>query len=231
MHGKPSPHCGCPAHTPRRLQRGVSLVELMIATAVGLIVLAGATKLFVDHVQANRRALLEVRLHQDIRAATELMSRGLRRAGYWQAALEAGPVTDNPYGQIQLGSAAADQTVYSHSREVENGVVDPDELGGFQVDNGTLRMLLSGRWQALTDPAVVQVSRLAVTAEASAVPLGHLCVPACSAAQADCPRLQVRRYRISLTARSTTDPLLSRELHTTVRVRNDDLGTARCPSG
>jgi type IV pilus assembly protein PilW len=218
---------------PRRSQQGLSLVEMMIGAVIGLIILAGATRLFVDHVQVNRRLMLEARLHQDLRAAADLMARSLRRAGYWQAALQASrdPTVSNPYRQIEPSTTVAGQATYSHSRDVEDGRVDRTEASGFRLSTDTLQMLIGGSWQSLTDPGVVRVTQLAVTPEELTVPLGHLCVPACLATDASCPRLHVRRYRIDLTGRATSDPLLTRELHTTVRVRNDDIGVARCPAG
>ena len=58
----------------------------MVGVAVGLFVAGGAAKLFVDNLSNNRRMLVETRINQDLRAATDLIARDLRRAGYWRNA-------------------------------------------------------------------------------------------------------------------------------------------------
>ena len=69
-----------------RGQRGLSIVELLIGLAIGLFIVGGAIKLFVDNLTNNRRLLLETRVNQDLRAAADLIARDLRRAGYWRNA-------------------------------------------------------------------------------------------------------------------------------------------------
>lgn len=217
----------------RESQRGMSLVAMMVAAAIGLFIAAAATQFFVGQVQSARRMALDARLHQDLRAAADLMSRDLRRAGYWQGALQTreSSAQTNPYARIELtGSPNARQARYSHSRDnVEDGLVGSHEAAGFRVEDDSLQALVGGRWQALTDPSVVQITHLAITAHAQTVSLGHLCTPACTDSDAACPRLTQRRLRIELAGRSASDPGMVRQLQTDVRVRNDDIGSPRCP--
>lgn len=214
----------------RQWQHGISLVEMMVVSVIGLFIVAATTRLFVAHLQAHRRVLLEARLHQDLRAAADLMARGLRRAGYWQGALESSrdAAIANPYRQIAFTNPALAQITYSYSRGEENDLVDGAEATGFRQSEDALQSLTGGIWQALTDSRTVQITRLAVTPDEQTVPLGHLCTPACVATDPACPRLRLRSYRIDITGRSASDPTMTRELHTTVRVRNDDIGSARC---
>jgi len=59
---------------PRRTtQRGMSMIELMVGTVVGLIIIAGLITLYVSNLTGSRRLMLEARLNQDLRAASDLV--------------------------------------------------------------------------------------------------------------------------------------------------------------
>lgn len=66
----------------RSVQRGMSLVELMIAMTVGLIALAGVGYLYLESRQAFRSIDNLSRMQETARYAMEILSRDLRMAGY-----------------------------------------------------------------------------------------------------------------------------------------------------
>jgi type IV pilus assembly protein PilW len=219
---------------PSRPQRGLSLVELLISTAIGLVVVAGALGLFAGQIVDSRRLLLEARLQQDLRAAADVVARDLRRAGYWQAAPR-GPAASpraNPYRAIRPeGPAAAALASYSYSRDaVENNTVDSNEHFGVRLSAGAIQLLDGGGgWQQVTDPGTVQITRLAMSPSTRSVSLGHLCAPACTDSSADCPRVRVRGLDVIVEGRSPGDPRVVREVREAVRVRNDDVPVVACP--
>ena len=65
----------------RRGSRGLSLIELMVAVAIGLFLVSGAMTLFVSNVVSSRRLSVETRMNQEMRAAADLIARDVRRAG------------------------------------------------------------------------------------------------------------------------------------------------------
>ncbi|MDP1789633.1 MAG: hypothetical protein Q8L12_03580 [Methylibium sp.] len=73
------------------------MVELLVGFTVALFVVIGSIVLLVDQLRDSRRLLLEARVHQDLRAAADLISRDLRRAGFWQRTSTDRP---NPYQDI-----------------------------------------------------------------------------------------------------------------------------------
>jgi len=221
-------------HTGEANQRGLSLVELLVGMVIALIVAAGALKLLAGQLDGNRRLLLEARLHQDLRAASDLIARDLRRAGYWQSALQGTrwPAQPNPYGAMSpAGTAAAASTSYSYSRDaIENDALDGNESFGMRLNAGALQLLEgAGGWQQLTDAGTVLVTALSITPQTRAIGLGHLCSPACTPADPACPRLNVRHFDILIQGRSTADPNVTREVRESVRVRNDELPVVACP--
>lgn len=69
-------------HEHRR-QRGVTLVEVMIAMLVGLILLAGITTLVVNASRSNRDVDAAARQLENGRYAAQTLSQHLQHAGFW----------------------------------------------------------------------------------------------------------------------------------------------------
>jgi len=90
--------------TRRDPQLGLSLVELMIAVALGLMVLGVVISVFWNTLQSNKKALRMARLVQELRAVTDVMARDLRRAGYWKLSSFA----TRPKADIRVGGGTAD---------------------------------------------------------------------------------------------------------------------------
>ncbi len=66
----------------RRWQRGLSIVELMVGVTIGLLVVAAAAVMMSGQLVENRRLLVEAQIQQDLRAASDIITRDLRRSGY-----------------------------------------------------------------------------------------------------------------------------------------------------
>jgi uncharacterized protein YneF (UPF0154 family) len=59
----------------------MSIVELMVGVAIGLLIVAAATLMMSGQLSENRRLLVEAQLQQDLRAAADIMTREIRRTG------------------------------------------------------------------------------------------------------------------------------------------------------
>jgi type IV pilus assembly protein PilW len=228
------------AMSQRRISRGLSLVELMVGIAVGLMVVAGASFVAVNQLGDNRRLLLETQVQQDLRAAADMVARDLRRAGYWGAA-ETGVwkgddpnVALNQYSTMSPSAAGAsvEEVTYSFSRDaVEDGAVDDDrERFGFKLDGGAVKMLVGGVWQALTDTNVLAVTKFDVRVERQTVQ--QACFKECAGAgggTACWPTQDVRRFTIKIEGHAVSDANVLRSVRDSVRVRNDPVSGA-CPA-
>jgi prepilin-type N-terminal cleavage/methylation domain-containing protein len=75
-------------HSPRktkltsRFQAGFTLVEMMIAVALGLIVVLAAVGFVVSIAKANSENIRVTRLTQQLRSISEVMTREIRRSRY-----------------------------------------------------------------------------------------------------------------------------------------------------
>ncbi|MEO7337315.1 MAG: prepilin-type N-terminal cleavage/methylation domain-containing protein [Caldimonas sp.] len=221
-----------------RTARGLTLVELMIGIAIGLVIAAAAISFLATSLHEQRRLLLESRLMQDLRTAADIVARDLRRAGYWGAAADSvrqfdtGSAPANPYLAIAPSSAASDSVAFLYSRDAnENGVVDANERFGFRLRAGILEMQLgAGNWQALTDPGTLSVGTFSIEPSVQDVTLEQGCQSACPSASIDCPpRVSVRSLAVLLTGNAVADPSLSRTVRSLIRLRNDAV-TGACPA-
>ena len=190
-------------NTTRHLQRGLSLVELMVGSAIGLIVVASALLALTHHLRESRGQLLETRLMQDLRTATELVAHNLRRAG---------PVNETENG-VRFSHAGAEAEM------------------AYRLRAGVIEMKLGdGYWQAMTDANTLRVATFSITPRVDETVLTGFCARPCAeGSDATCPpRQQVRSLAIRVEGRAANDPAVTRSTHTTVRLRNDALlGT--CP--
>jgi prepilin peptidase dependent protein B len=166
----------------RALQsHGLSIVEFMVGIAVGLFIVGGATKLFVDYLGSNRTLLLETRVNQDLRAAADLVVRDLRRASYWRNAT-AGISTvpsvlpaSNPYRTVDY-NAGTETLTYSYSKDAVDAIDATTEAFGVKrgvvSGKGVLQLQTAGGWQTITDPGTLDipsVNGLTITPTASRV--------------------------------------------------------------
>jgi type IV pilus assembly protein PilW len=217
--------------------RGLSIMELLIGIAVGMIVISGAAMLFARNLSGSKLLLAESRLNEDLRNAADLLTRDLRRAGYWGNAIKgtqaigAGAITTaNPYSD---STASAQQVDYRFSREVdvpENDALDPSsEQFGFRLHDKAIQMQVgTDNWSDITDKTSVEITTFTVTPTVTSVSLGDACPNACLPGQPNCPTATVRSYAVLLHGVSVRDSGLQRTLRSTVRVRNDQV-SGTCP--
>jgi prepilin peptidase dependent protein B len=222
-------------NSSRRAERGMSLVELLVGMVVGLFIVAGATYFVVNFNADNRRMLLEARLSQDMRAAMDVITRDVRRAGYWQNAYKGAsyygqigtpvPYDGTGYAAMTPAIGTANAITYSYSKAIDlDEVADATEQYGFALANGVLTTTIgSSGAQPLTDAGTTVVD--AFTATMVPVALDVVCPGECPAA--GCPKSYVREVAIVLTAHALTDTKVVRTLRNKVRIRND-LQTGTC---
>lgn len=218
-------------HRPSPRRHGLSLVELMVGITVGLFLIGGALSLFVSNIQNSRRLLVEARMNQDLRAAADLITRDLRRAGYWgnavQGTIASGTgttTTANPYAAV-APSAAASTITYNYSQDAtENNTLDDNEQFGFRLQNNVIQMRTAANtsWQAVTDPNVLEVLELKIDDSGSTtIGMGSICSTTVLPGAANYPSITLRQYTLTITAQAPGDSTIKRQLRTNVKVRND----------
>lgn len=222
-------------------QRGLSIVELMVGVAIGMFVVGGAIKLFVDMFGNNRRLLLEARVNQDLRAAADIIARDLRRAGYRSDAdaianpASAASVAGNTFAQSF--ALTASRVDYAYDRGAAASTA------GFSLSGNTIFMSVGGVAQPLTDPATLRVTDFRIVNAASAAMVTELwtycgcygvasgvagACPAGFSTSASRPQGVVRWVDIVIEGEAPTAPAVRRRVVESVRVRNE-LIQGGCP--
>ena len=111
--------------------KGFSLIEMMVSMTVGLILMSGIIGVFANSVKSNADNLKHIRLNQELRAIMDVMSRDIRRAGYWS---DADGTTNNPYGSITF-SATNQCITYSYDDGDGDAVPENEDKFGFRLNS------------------------------------------------------------------------------------------------
>lgn len=226
------PSMGLPA---KRLQAGMSIVEFMVGVALGLLVVAATALMVSGQMVENRKLLLETQIQQDLRAATDIVTRELRRSSYfggttgqlWYEGRTAA-IAENAFGAITPSSGTVTEVNFAYRRR--SGDEGPY---GYKLEGEAVKSMLGAEWQVLTDTNVMLVTGFSVTinpAEVYQLPCPKLCA---DGTQNCWPELQMRTATVTVTGQSRTDTNVTRTLSTDVRLRNDWThfnGAEVCPS-
>lgn len=211
---------------PSRIDRGLSLVELMVGVTIGLFVVAAATVMVSGQLGENRRLLLETQLQQDLRATADIITRELRRTGALlrpQKSVSSATFTaeENARGATTPASGPSSNVTFKYERTAS-------EVGdwGYKLEGGVIKTQLASPagWQDLTDGAVMVVESFTINIERS-TPQQLPCPALCSGGGTDCwPVMYVRDFVVDITARARNTPdgaPIRRSVRSTVRARND----------
>jgi type IV pilus assembly protein PilW len=225
--------------SPRRRQAGLSIIELMIGVTIGLLIVAAASLLVSAQLLENRKLMVETQMQQDLRAAADIVTRDLRRAGTWgEAAYTSVWASDGPNDSCNrfgtLSQATPQDLTYRYFRgsgqdgplgfRLINGVVEYSLQRAAGVASGGTScapVYAAGNWQELTDKNIQTITDFSITP--SLGPAVQLpCPKLCPDNTKGCwPTIQVRQLTVSITGQSTTDSKVKRTLTSTVRLRND----------
>lgn len=229
--------------------RGFSLTELLISLAVGIVVVTGVIAIYASSVQSNVSTLNTIRLNQELRAAMDIMTRDIRRAGFRgntvlaaAAGVQVANTTANefttPINDLEVGSIAPGvNNCIAYSYDFNNnsaGGLDNADRRGFRrnVDGG--RGVIVARngggaavncafpsAQPITDPALVDITTLTFTL-APVCPYTAATPGVVSLLSSVVPTYRViRTVGIILAGRLVSDPTVTRTLTELVRIQND----------
>lgn len=118
-----------------RINKGFSLIELMVAMVVGLFVAAIVATMYASIIRANSITIQAARLNMDMQAALDIIARDIQRAGYVsgaEAALERDS-SGNPT------SSAASSSFHTAMFSAVNNTGDPLDLNADDLDCVLLR--------------------------------------------------------------------------------------------
>ena len=203
----------------RRGERGISLIETLVAMALGLLVLAGVLQLTNHLVEGNTTTIKVTRLEQDTRTVMDIIVQDLRRAGQFPEAVhDLGDLhrflQDQPVGPLidgePLQTGRAGNAITYAYREADGKLIQAKfsweaKTGTIQMHTGT-----ASAPETITDPGFMTVSMLSF-------------VPTVVTIQAGKVQNQLIGIEIRIVARLKSDPDIERQLVDRVVVRNGHL--------
>jgi prepilin peptidase dependent protein B len=234
-------------------QKGYTLIELMIATAIGLIVVGATISIYITAVGSSSNTIKSARLNHDLEAAMALMINDIKRAGYWNGAVVGVDSRNNPFtaAATNINIPISTCILYSYDAD-DDGIVDANEHYGFKLTNNTLNMrgtgtttnsadCSNGTWESFIDNTQLTITQL----QFSFVPVTGL-LPATSrclnvttdtvtdaaacatdatncTAATPCNIAEKRVVNIRLSGQLTSDTSVTKTLNGTVEVRNSRL--------
>ena len=233
----------------RLKQRGISVVEVLIALAAGLVVIGSVLAFTVATIQMNGETIAATRLNQELRSVMDVISRELRRAGFNSRALETlgDGATSANHSTIVLRDPDADgigdclmfgydvfDAVDGSGNPVDStpGAIAAEEWKGFRlavVDGvGVVQFRTDGA-SAMTDcdsadndwVDISSPESVNVTSLAFSVVNDEALGIAVDTASGNNVNVEVRRVGLDLAAELTRDSSVARSLEERIRIRAD----------
>lgn len=147
----------------RKRQCGVTIVELLIGMAIGLVVIGGAISVYASSVQSSSDVLKSSKLNQEISALLHVISNDVRRAGFW-GDIDMTALDENPFNQqgatalivrddmvsnaLQPATGQGSCIVYAYDATYlpgnTAGVIENTDLFGFRLNGSVVEMRQTG---------------------------------------------------------------------------------------
>jgi type IV pilus assembly protein PilW len=161
-------------HRERSFQFGLTLVELMVAMAISLLLLAGVIQIFLSSRQSYQMQDGLSRLQENGRFAIDVLTSNLRHAGFkrnaWSPDDQAFRVDAATYGPANVSFSTAGQIVAGTDNNGNNGdtVLNGSDTISFRFQgsaNAPAQTALRDCLNARPDPGEVTVNTLYVRSQ------------------------------------------------------------------
>ncbi|WP_428943940.1 prepilin peptidase-dependent protein [Pantoea sp. FN060301] len=150
-------------------QAGFSLVEMLVAMAIGSILLLGTARMLPQIQQHNLRSLMQFQLHEEMQQIMSILEKAVRRAGYCNGACEG-------TGLMLRGTAETCLLVSwddNSNGKWEGAGAAESEKYGFRLRDGSLETqrgvdnCQGGGWEKLNDPATIVIKDFQIVQQAN----------------------------------------------------------------
>lgn len=214
----------------RLKQKGFTLTELLVTLTINLLLFSALITVFLANIGYYRKSVNSNRLNQQMQSAMTIMANDIRRAGYWGNAKNDinSDANNNPFmatGADISVNAGGDCILLTYDRNNDGTLpsitsASDDERYGYRLSNQTLQTRPPGapfdcgtaanNWEDMTQSNFIQVTALSFTLNTSTLNPGP-----------GTRSLLIRSVDISMTARLTNDPSITKTMSQRIRIRND----------
>jgi type IV pilus assembly protein PilW len=121
-----------------KMEQGFSLIELILGMVIGLVVVGGVLNIFIQQNRTNEQQQEVSYAQQNVRAATEIIARDIRNAGY-----NPSDGAFFPLGELNT-SASSIRVRADYSSPSDGDAADTDEDLIYTIDNGNRQLTRNG---------------------------------------------------------------------------------------
>lgn len=124
-------------------QQGLTLIELMISLALGMIIMAATLSIYISTIKSSADTIKSARLNHDLEMAISLMSNDIKRAGYWgnarvDANSRANPFTITAATANTAASAAPNNVAPYNFKPTDVNILNFTDTAGVAHANGCI---------------------------------------------------------------------------------------------
>lgn len=215
-------------------------MELMVAITIGLFITIGMTTFLANSLRSGSQLSAANRLNQEMRAIMTLMSRDLRRAGFWAVSENSVAAASdiNPFDAVII-SPSGDCILYSYDIDATNSAAPTNgtsgttnELFGFKLNNEAVMVRIRGTnhncasasdsvWETLTDTGLVKIETLTFTLDAPVDDLANPNRNVFYASGTSGPNIFRRTINITVKGCLKADTKVCQTITEKVRIEND----------
>lgn len=216
------------SHTAAR-SSGLTLVELMVALAVSVVVVAAFMSSFFLIVKGSRTSIANGRLNAQLGQVMTMMSHDLHRAGFWGNATvtSSNPFVVSGSTDIQI-NGSSNCVLFTYDRDADGslpslGSGTDDERYGFRLSNNAIQYRQSGApfdctaansaWTDLTDSDIVTVTAFNVVLTAESLDI--------DGGGSGTAVMSVRRVDVTVTGQLVDDTSVTKTVTKQIKVYND----------
>lgn len=185
-------------------QKGITLIELMIALILALLVTAAILTIFISNVKSSAENVQMMQLNQELRAAMNFMSDELKRHGYSSDSTSSAMNTLQPAPNTTSNCVRYGYTASGAVQTIRGFWLDAGSLQWCSDNNAACGGGCGAGWQPITSP---ETTVSTFTVERDAVPSGSV---------------TIERLNIVLEAERQLNPGSAvREIEESIRIRNE----------
>ena len=118
------------------IQKGFTIVELLIAMTLSTLLIGGLISFFSSTVSSTGTTTGNIHMNQDLQTAMSFISDEVRNTGYWAGSVDT-DTTSNPFGLSKPDvSTATNCIIYSYD-ENKDRALDNEEKRGIRLNTTT----------------------------------------------------------------------------------------------
>ncbi|GEM_PF-6217505 len=204
-------------------QKGISLVEILMALLISTIVTTAVITLFSNSLDTSRQLMGTAKLDQTLNNAMETIAQDIQRSGYYTNATTS---ATNPFftGNDDVTVSGGDCITFSYQIDGTTTPTTSVNRFGYRLSGGAIQYRTSaaganpcaaGGWSNLTDPNIITISAFTITLNTTNLN------PSTGATTATNPYTSYRSVTVTITGNLVSNTSVTRTITRTIKIFNN----------